>query len=159
MPILCKLYRAGSGSSGPHVDRPTELYAALLYFRRDDDDSQGSNLEVCKANDESLIYPSDRKIKVDHLPMEVEQHKVEVSDTAIYEANALVLFINSKKSIHAVSPRTATPVPRRHINFTADLFGLQENALFEVVHKPTKKFKKWLEEQPVIWRFAKMIDD
>lgn len=144
---------------GPHVDRPTELYAALLYFRRDDDDSQGSNLEVCKANDESLIYPSDRKIKVDHLPMEVEQHKVEVSDTAIYEANTLVLFINSKKSIHAVSPRTATPVPRRHINFTADLFGLQENALFEVVHKPTKKFKKWLEEQPVIWRFAKMIDD
>lgn len=144
---------------GPHVDRPTELYAALLYFRREDDDSEGSNLEVCKARDESEVYPSDHQIKVDHLPMEVEEDKIDVSDTAIYEANTLVLFINSKKSIHAVSPRTATPVPRRHINFTADLFGMKENGLFEVVHKPTKAFKKWLEEQPVIWRLAKFIEN
>ena len=144
---------------GPHVDRPTELYAALLYFRRDDDDSQGSNLEVCKVNNESEVYPPGRQVKVDHLPMEIEQNKVEVCDTAVYEANTLVLFINSKKSIHAVSPRTATPVPRRHINFTADLFDLKDDPLFDVVHKPTKKLKKWLEEQPVVWRLAKMIED
>lgn len=144
---------------GPHIDRPTELYAALLYFRQDDDDSQGSNLAICEAEDDSNIYPSDRQIKVDHLPMELNQDKVTVSNVAEYEANTLVLFINSKKSIHAVTPRTATPVPRKHINFTADLFALKNDALFEVVHNPSKKLKKWLEEQPVIWRFAKMIKD
>lgn len=144
---------------GPHVDRPTELYAALLYFKRDDDDSQGSNLEVCRARDESAIYPHDKQIKVDHLPMELELDKVEVADSAVYEANTLVLFINSNKSIHAVSPRNATPIPRRHINFTADLFGLKDNALFEVVQKPTKQLKKWLTDQPVVWRLASLIKD
>jgi len=144
---------------GPHVDRPTELYAALLYFRREDDDSQGSNLEVCQVYDESSVYSSDSRIKVDHLPMEIEQDKVEIVDAAKYEANTLVLFINSKKSIHAVSPRTGTPVPRRHINFTADLFGLEQDALFEVVHKPSKRFKKWLAEKPIIWRLAHLIND
>ena len=31
---------------GPHVDRPTELYAALLYFREPNDDSSGSDLQI-----------------------------------------------------------------------------------------------------------------
>jgi hypothetical protein len=144
---------------GPHVDRPTELYAALLYFRDPADDSSGSDLQVCAANDPKQLYPNDHQIKVDHLPMEVEEQKISVVDTAKYEANTLVLFINSKKSIHAVSPRNATPIARRHINFTADLFGLKDDALFEVKHKPDKKLKMWLESQPVIWRLAKLLKD
>jgi len=144
---------------GPHVDRPTELYAALLYFRHPDDDSQGSNLEVCQALQPQEVYPSESQVKVDHLPMELDEQKVKVVDSAQYEANTLVLFINTKQSIHAVSPRNATPIARRHINFTADLFGLANNGLFEVVHKPSKKLKLWLASQPVVWRLAKFIDD
>lgn len=144
---------------GPHVDRPTELYAALLYFRDPADDSKGSDLQVCAAKDPQKLYPTDSQIKVDHLPMEVEDEKITVFDTAEYAANTLVLFINSKKSIHAVSPRTATPIARRHINFTADLFGLKNDGLFEVMHNADKKLKMWLESQPVIWRLAKLLKD
>ena len=143
---------------GPHVDRPTELYAALLYFRQDNDDSTGSNLEVCKALNPEQMHPG-KKILVDHLPMEVEPDKVKVVNSATYEANTLVLFINSEKSIHAVSPRTATPVPRKHINFTADLFSLADQGLFQVVHRTDKKLKRWLADKPVIWRLAKFISN
>lgn len=144
---------------GPHVDRPTELYAALLYFRDPADDSSGSDLDICAARDPRQIYPGERQIKVDHLPMELDDEKVDIVNTASYQANTLVLFINSEKSIHAVSPRTATPVARRHINFTADLFGLQEDALFKVVHSTDKRLKKWLESKPVVWRLANLIND
>lgn len=144
---------------GPHVDRPTELYAALLYFRDPADDSSGSNLDVCEAVKPDSLYPLDRKISVDHLPMEVEDEKINIVSTAKYEANTLVLFINSHKSIHAVSPRTATPIARRHVNFTADLFGLKEDGLFEVLHKPAKKLKLWLASQPIVWRLANLIED
>lgn len=144
---------------GPHVDRPTELYAALLYFREDNDDSTGSDLDVCAAKDPQALYPANHKIKVDHLPMEVEDEKINVVETAKYEANTLVFFINSEKSIHAVSPRSATPIPRKHINFTADLFNLGEEGLFEVLHKPGKKVKMWLESKPVIWRLANLIEN
>ena len=142
---------------GPHVDRPTELYAALLYFRSDDDESEGSNLDVCKAKSEATLYPGKNKIKVDQPPMEVVDNKVDIVSTAQYEANTLVFFINSERSIHAVSPRTATPVPRRHINFTGDLFNLKDEGLFEVIHTPKNKLKLWLEEQPVIWRLANYL--
>jgi hypothetical protein len=141
---------------GPHVDRPTELYAALLYFRAPEDDSSGSDLEICQAVNPDKVHP-DKRICVDHLPMEVEADKVTVLNTAKYEANTLVLFINSEKSIHAVSPRTATPIPRKHINFTADLFSLKEDGLFHVEHRADKKLKNWLADKPVIWRLAKFI--
>ncbi|MCP5346825.1 MAG: hypothetical protein R3F41_15490 [Gammaproteobacteria bacterium] len=142
---------------GPHVDRPTELYAALLYFRGDDDDSVGSDLDICKAKNVTELYPSPGKIKVDEPPMEVIDNKVDVVRTVKYEANTLVFFINSERSIHAVSPRTATPVPRRHVNFTGDLFNLDNKELFEVLHTPKHKLKVWLEEQPLIWRFANYL--
>ena len=129
---------------GPHVDRPTELYAALLYFR-DNDDSTGSDLQVCKAKEPSRMHPAERRIKADHLPMEVDMEKVDVCSTTRYEPNTLVLFLNSAESIHAVSPRSATPVARRHINFTADLFNLPGEGLFHVEHDARSTTKKWLE--------------
>jgi hypothetical protein len=143
---------------GPHVDRPTELYAALLYFRQQDDDSTGSDLDICRAIDPHKMHP-DKKILVDHLPMEIEPEKVDVVRTAKYAANTLVLFINSEKSIHAVSPRTATTIPRKHINFTGDIFALKEDGLFKVVHRTDKKLKRWLSDKPVIWRLAQFISN
>jgi hypothetical protein len=143
---------------GPHVDRPTELYAALLYFRAPDDDSSGSDLQICQAINPDKVYP-DKKIFVDHLPMEIEDTKVKVVNTAKYDANTLVLFINSEKSIHAVSPRTATAIARKHINFTADIFSLKDDGLFKVVHRADKKLKSWLSDKPVIWRLAKYISN
>lgn len=144
---------------GPHVDRPTELYAALLYFRDENDDSTGGDLQINSAKEPAFLYSESNVIKVDKLPMEVSQDKVDVVKTVKYEANTMVLFLNTNKSIHAVSERSATSIPRKHINFTADIFNLPGERLFNIKHKPQKALKKWLQKQPVIWRFSSLIDD
>lgn len=144
---------------GPHIDRPSELFAGLLYFRREDDTSSGGNLEVCRAVDRDDLFPSKDVIRVDHLPMEVPRDRIEVAETIAYKPNTLVLFLNTFKSLHSISVRSATPVPRRHINFTADMFTLPPPGLFTVRYPKSKQLKKWLTKQPVAWRLAQLIDD
>jgi hypothetical protein len=41
--------------------------------------------------------------------------------TVQYAANAYACFVNSEQAVHAVSPRGVTNVPRRYINFIAEL--------------------------------------
>jgi hypothetical protein len=136
---------------GPHVDRPSELFAALLYFRREDDDSSGSNLEICEAT--SAIYPGPHTVKLSELPAEIDDTKVRTIKSATYAANTLVLFLNSARSIHAVSPRTPTTVPRRHINFCCDV----RFDLFEMKLPARLVAKKTLESLPLGWRLAKYL--
>ena len=144
---------------GPHIDRPTELYAALLYFREENDDSIGGDLQVNSAKQPIALYPNANSVKVDCLPMEISDDKVDVVNTIKYEPNTMVLFLNTNKSIHAVSQRSPTIIPRKHINFTADIFNLPNEGLFNIKHKPSKKLKKWLQRQPIIWRCASLIND
>lgn len=136
---------------GPHVDRTSELFAALLYFKRDDDRSTGSNLEICEAV--SDIYPQPRAVSISSLPAEIAPERVRTVRTAHYAANTLVLFLNSARSIHAVSPRTPTEVPRRHINFCCDL----RFDLFEMKLPWRLAAKKALEGKPVVWRLASKL--
>lgn len=143
---------------GPHVDRPSELYAALLYFRDPEDNAAGGNLDICCANDPSALYPEENTIKVDELPMEVCEDKIKVVNTARYQANTLVFFLNSEKSLHAVSPRAATPIARRHVNFTADLFTLPAPGLFNLHHTTRNRVKQKLENTPFLWRVASLLD-
>jgi len=135
---------------GSHVDRPSELFAALLYLRDPLDDSTGGDLNINRAINPQELYPSRSSIKVDTLPMELNDKRIESVSTAHYEANTLVLFLNSHKSIHAVSPRSATQIPRRHINFCCDL----NFDLFEVEHSRRQAIKQRLAVTPILWRFA-----
>ena len=144
---------------GPHVDRPTELFAALLYFRNPVDDSSGGDLEICRAVDEANLYPRQDSIRADHLPMEITRDRTEITNVAKYDANSLVFFLNTYKSLHSISERSATPVPRRHINFTADLFNLPAPGLFDVRLPARKRLKRWLSSQPGVWRLASLIED
>jgi len=136
---------------GPHVDRPSELFAALLYFRRDDDDSSGADLEICEAN--SNLYPDGRSVKISKLPAEIDDHLVRQVGLARYSANTLVLFLNSARSIHAVTPRSPTPIARRHINFCCDV----RFDLFEMRLPARLAAKKALESMPLGWRLAKYL--
>ena len=138
---------------GPHVDRPSELFAALLYFRSPDDDSKGGDLVVSKAKQPDTLYPSSSSIHVDHAPMEINESRVTPTGTGHYQANTLVLFLNSPKSIHSVSSRTATGIARRHINFCCDL----NFDLFSIEKPMRENFKEKLEDTPVIWRLAKWL--
>lgn len=144
---------------GPHLDRPSELFGALLYFRQDNDGSTGGDLEICRAVDEAQMYPSPNTIRVDHLPMEVSRERVEIVDFAKYSQNTVVFFLNTYKSLHSISERSSTTVPRRHINFTADLFNLPEPGLFVLKYAASKRLKRWLGKQPIVWRLATLIDD
>ena len=137
---------------GPHVDAPTELFAALLYFRQPNDDSAGGDLQICRGSDSGL-YPRNREIRIDQLPAEISSRSVEAVRTAKYEANTLVLFVNSFKSIHTVSTRTATSITRRHVNFCAEV----PVDLFKFRLPARLRLRKTLEETPGLWRLAKWV--
>lgn len=136
---------------GPHVDRPSELFAALLYFRQQEDNSSGGDLDVCEAI--QPIYPGPRSVRISELPAEVDADIVRTVRTARYKANTLVLFLNSPKSLHAVSPRSPTPLTRRHINFCADV----PFDLFDFKLPPRLALKKSLAGMPVLWRLGNKI--
>ena len=136
---------------GPHVDRPSELFAALLYFRHEDDLSSGADLTVCAAKED--IYPSANVVKISKLPAEIDDGVVRTVDTIRYAPNTLVLFLNSPKSIHAVTPRSPTDVPRRHINFCCDV----SFDLFEMNLPARLALRKKLENLPLGWRLAKYL--
>jgi hypothetical protein len=136
---------------GPHVDRPSELFAALLYFRRPEDDSQGADLAICEAA--APIYRTPGSVRISQLPAEIDDDLVKTVDTARYRANTLVLFLNSPASIHAVTPRTPTPLTRRHINFCCDV----PVPLFDLDLPPRLALKKKLESVPGAWRVSRYI--
>jgi hypothetical protein len=104
-----------------HADATEELYAMLLYFRREDDDFTGGDLE---------IYRWKKSARRRFVGAEVEEHDAELVKTIKYEANTLVLFINSAISLHAVSDRSVTPRSRRLVNIIGEVYRSVPPGLF-----------------------------
>ena len=136
---------------GPHVDRPSELFAALFYFRQHEDMSEGGGLQICEAT--SVILREPRSVRIAELPAEIDPKCARVVRPVPYKANTLVLFLNSERSLHSVAPRSATPLTRRHVNFCCDI----NSELFDIRLPPRLKFKKILEDTPVAWRLARYV--
>lgn len=94
-----------------HVDKRDTILSALLYFRDPDDRGAGGDLELYAWNREPrflkprVILPSD----------------VELREQVPYAANTLVAFVNSAKAAHGVTPRAPSPLPRRYVNFIAEV--------------------------------------
>jgi hypothetical protein len=137
---------------GPHVDRPSELFAALLYFRQKDDSSSGGDLQICAAQSDR-VYPAPNRVRIAELPAEIDPAAVQIVRPVAYQPNTLVLFLNSAKSIHSVSPRTPTNVTRRHINFCGDL----RFDLFSMELPPKLKLRRALQDMPLGWRLAHLL--
>lgn len=93
-----------------HVDLCDKIFSALFYFRHAGDDTPGADFEIYRWR------RSPRFIKHRALDRDVEKMK-----TVQYAANAYACFVNSEQAVHAVSPRGVTNVPRRYINFIAEL--------------------------------------
>jgi hypothetical protein len=99
---------------GVHIDNHRKLFNALLYMRLPEDRSFGGDLALfnaCKPlqwgfGGDSYAVQDDAVGERGHIP---------------YSANVLVLFVNSPKSFHAVTPRSVTPHVRRYINLLAEL--------------------------------------
>jgi len=103
-----------------HVDSKFKLVAGLLYFRHENDDSTGGELELCRYD------PSGARF-------DASQHLIgsafEVARTVPYRHNMLVMWVNSPAALHGVSPRDPTPHPRRYINFLCETY-MQPEGLF-----------------------------
>jgi hypothetical protein len=90
-----------------HTDAPDELFAALIYFRAENDRAAGGDLEIYRW-------------KSDQLPVfvgsEVDESDAEPSHTVVTNPNTAVVFINSANALHAVSARGPSLVSRRLVN-------------------------------------------
>ncbi len=108
---------------GPHLDNPVELYAGLLYFRDDHDDSQGGEFVVQKwRSGTPRLFGKNRILPED------------VIDCAYvpYRRNQFAFFINTINTIHAVMPRQATGWSRRLVNIIGEVYPKVPEGIFDV---------------------------
>ena len=94
----------------PHLDNPVELYAALLYMKDIDDNSEGGNLTTYTFKDRPSFYGKAR----------VREEKLNLLEEIEYKQNRLVMFLNSPYSIHGVTKRSKTNFYRKYINIIGD---------------------------------------
>ncbi|MCP5185594.1 MAG: 2OG-Fe(II) oxygenase [Pseudomonadales bacterium] len=106
--------QAVSSVRGPHVDSGRKLYSAILYMRSPEDDSTGGSLE--------LDEPSKGKLPLWFRKRTPHRYVNKVKELP-YESNTLMIWLNSWRSLHAVTPRSITPHPRRYVVFTAECYG------------------------------------
>jgi hypothetical protein len=99
-----------SSVKSAHVDLCDKIFSALFYFRDAADNTAGGDFEIYRWR------RSPRFIKHRTMNRDVEMMKI-----VKYEANAYACFLNSEQAVHGVSPRSITNVPRRYINFIAEL--------------------------------------
>jgi hypothetical protein len=97
-----------------HLDNPMEIYAGLFYMRRPEDTAEGGDFviyrtdpikEVAKQNGRELL-PSTKK---------------EIVKTIKYSPNKFVMFLNSNRSAHGVTPRINSQTERLSINIIAEV--------------------------------------
>jgi hypothetical protein len=104
-----------------HVDNPNKLFVGLLYLRHPGDRSTGGDLEL-------FTYKRRRPRFVGH---ELPRSELVPVKTIRYAKNTLLVFLNSYKSLHGVTVRSRTSVPRMFLNLgaevRADLFTIPAN--------------------------------
>jgi hypothetical protein len=93
-----------------HVDLCDKIFSALFYMRDPRDNSEGGDLDIYHWRREPRF--------IKHRAL---NRDVEVVKTVPYRANSYLCFVNSPEAVHGVSPRDTTDVPRRYINFIAEL--------------------------------------
>jgi hypothetical protein len=102
--------RRKSSVKTAHIDLCDKIFSALYYMRDPRDHSEGGDLDIYDWRREPRF--------VKHRAL---NRDVEVVKTVPYRANAYLCFVNSPQAVHGVSPRGTTDVPRRYINFIAEL--------------------------------------
>ena len=107
-----------------HIDNPQELYAGLLYFRQATDNSIGGDFEIFDTKENIEVH----KLK----GREVSQYTNKtLVRTVKYEPNTFVMFLNTGRSVHGVTPRQNATVERLSINIIAETRSKQ-NLLFHL---------------------------
>ncbi len=103
-----------TSTRGPHVDRAAKVFSSLFYFRSERDDSTGGEYELYKLRGKPYTRNKMKKIP---------RSMIECVKRIPYRRNTLLTWLNSGESIHAVSPRSVTPTPRRYIAVSGECYG------------------------------------
>jgi len=119
------LYKSSVRQS--HLDNSAELFAGLFYLRDDLDASTGGNMQVMEMKK--------NKKAVFHQKSLVRNHSdLNIFKEIKYEKNKVIFFMNTINSIHSVSPRSATSVPRNLTNIIFETYDIK-NRLFSEYKK------------------------
>jgi hypothetical protein len=97
-------------SRTPHLDNPVEIYAALLYMKKQDDESIGGDLQLYKSNTQPAIFGK----------REARLESVELAATCPYKPNSLALFLNCRHGVHGVGSIKNQTKVRRSINIIGE---------------------------------------
>lgn len=103
---------APSSARGAHLDSPNRLYSGLLYFRAEDDDSAGGELELFRWKSDPVAV-----VDVFELPADAVERVAAIP----YRPNQLVMFPQSLAALHGVGIRYPTPHIRRYVFITAEV--------------------------------------
>jgi hypothetical protein len=114
----------------PHLDANNKLITGLFYMRVDGDDSEGGDLELYRPRKKKMRFSTAATPMVED---------IEVVTSVPYQANTAVFFLNSPVSVHGVSPRDGTEIPRRLVNLIAGMYAFKEKEFFQKpkVYKPS----------------------
>ena len=107
---------------GPHIDNKVELYAGLFYMRDKNDKSRGGMLDIYK-HPTGLYKPKKHPDWGKNCILDSSLIKL---NSIPYSRNLFVMFINSWKSIHGVSPRQVTNHCRRLVNIIGEAYNLRK---------------------------------
>jgi hypothetical protein len=103
-----------SSTRGAHVDSGAKLFSSLLYFRAKDDESTGGEYELLRLR--RGPYP---RSKMKNIPSKY----IESVKRIPYRRNTLLAWLNTPESIHGVTPRSVTSIPRRYVAISGECFG------------------------------------
>jgi hypothetical protein len=106
---------------GPHIDNPWKLFAGLLYFRLPQDDSTGGDLDLYRLKTDRYHHDARRGFP---------ERFITPVKTIPYRPNTLIMWLNTARSIHGVSPRSVTPHPRCLVNFVSECYNISNGEFF-----------------------------
>ena len=109
---------------GPHLKLRDKLFAAMLYFRPDEDESLGADWEAYS------VRPGVEPV-FNH--QHVTDHKfLKLSRAVPYRRNTLIVYLNTPRSIQGWSLRTVSDLPMMFLNVIAQM----PSELFDVKREP-----------------------
>jgi hypothetical protein len=109
--INTPVFGAPSSVRRAHLDDPDKLIAGLFYLRHPDDNSSGGDLELYRYRQRPRGFRD----------TEIYDTFVDAASTVRYERGTLVMFVNSEESLHGVTVRSQTEVPRYFVNLIANV--------------------------------------
>ena len=105
--------------TGPQTDHPNKLFIGLYYFKIPEDTAGG----------DLMLYKRLTPVTKDNLKWP-KPDTVSQTSTVPYDANTLVILLNTPQAVHGVTPRLKTPYNRRFVNFIVESHRLSEFAAF-----------------------------